>query len=481
MSRRRPSNRSCGWLLGGRLKIMQKLLNSRFVSQYGMLFVLFLLCLYYSFATMADYHPADEQAAADVAHYLVTERPAVQVMVIGRPNDKAYTGAMDEQLRRGGVEVVGVVNGEPNEIRARLVELGGASTQLDVVATLHAAAPDPGVLSPSSLAKLAEQYPSLANVQVIKPSSYRWPVFLKTDNLRTVLNNISVVAIIAIGMTMVIITAGIDLSVGSLIAFSGVVVARLISSLASSGEPGVIGVIACCIAAIALCALFGLFAGVMVTGFGIPSFVVTLATMQIARGLAFTVAGGPQPVPIKSDLLIQFGAGGGLFGIPNAVVVMVLLYIAAHLLMSHTALGRYIYAVGGNEEAARLSGVPVKRVLLFTYAVCGALAGLGGLIDASAFKTGVPKAGEGYELLIIAAVVVGGTSLAGGEGKMLGTLIGALILAVISNGMYLTEVGAYTQMIVFGALILAAVLLDMLKKKGWLGGGLRQPGVGDSS
>lgn len=470
-----PRRTSCGWPLGMSGDAMRKLLHSQFVSQYGMFFVLLLLCAYYSFATLADYHPDDERAAVGIADYLAAEHRDAAVLVVGRPIDKTFTAALEARLQEQSLHVLGVINGNPREIRSRLVELGASGSKVTFIATLHAAAPDPGVLSPASLEKLADKYPALANLQVIKPASYRWPVFLKKDNLRTVLNNIAVVAIIAIGMTMVIITAGIDLSVGSLIAFSGVVVARLIGSLAASGQPGVIGVFGCCLAAILLCGLFGLFAGIMVTGFGIPSFVVTLATMQIARGLAFIVAEGPQPVPIESDLLIQLGAGGSLFGIPNPVVIMLLLYLAAHVLMSHTALGRYIYAVGGNEEAARLSGVPVKRVLLFTYAVCGALAGLGGLIDASAFKTGVPKAGEGYELLIIAAVVVGGTSLAGGEGKMLGTLIGALILAVISNGMYLTKVGAYTQMVVFGLLILAAVLLDMLKKKGWLGGSQRGP------
>jgi ribose transport system permease protein len=154
-------------------------------------------------------------------------------------------------------------------------------------------------------------------------------------------------------------------------------------------------------------------------------------------------------------------------GLPVAVWLMAALYVAAHLLMTHTALGRYIYAVGGNPQAAHFSGVPVKRVLLFAYTVCGAGAGLGGVIMASQLKSGSPTYGGMYELYVIAAVVVGGTSLYGGEGKILGTLIGAFIIAVIQNGMNLTGVESYTQKVVLGLVILGAVLLDLLKKRGW--------------
>ncbi|MHC4202615.1 MAG: ABC transporter permease, partial [Planctomycetota bacterium] len=146
---------------------------------------------------------------------------------------------------------------------------------------------------------------------------------------------------------------------------------------------------------------------------------------------------------------------------------MVILYAGAHVLMTRTVLGRYIYAAGGNAEAARLSGVPVRRVVLFVYAACGTLAGLGGVVQASQLQSGAPTYGVMYELYVIAAVVVGGTSLAGGQGKILGTLIGAFIIAVIQNGMNLTGVESYTQNVVLGLVILGAVLLDMLKKRGW--------------
>jgi ribose transport system permease protein len=203
----------------------------------------------------------------------------------------------------------------------------------------------------------------------------------------------------------------------------------------------------------------------MVTMFSIPSFIVTLAMMLVASGLAYLCARG-QSIYQVPDAFIWLGRGAHL-GVPNAVWLLVLLYAVAHVLMTRTALGRYIYAVGGNAEAARLSGVPVKGVLLVVYAVCGALAGVGGIVMASQLKSGAPTYGQMYELYVIAAVVVGGTSLSGGEGKVLGTLIGAFIIAVIQNGMNLTGVESYTQKVVLGLVILGAVLLDNLKKRGW--------------
>jgi ribose transport system permease protein len=167
------------------------------------------------------------------------------------------------------------------------------------------------------------------------------------------------------------------------------------------------------------------------------------------------------------DSFVWLGRGADLKGIPNAVLMMFVLYIAAHLMMSRTVLGRYIYAVGGNREAARLSGVPVQRVLLCAYVLSAALAGLGGVVMASQLKSGSPTYGQMYELYVIAAVVVGGTSLSGGEGNMFGTLIGAFTIAVIQNGMNLCGIESYTQKVVLGLVILLAVLFDMLKKRVW--------------
>jgi ribose transport system permease protein len=209
----------------------------------------------------------------------------------------------------------------------------------------------------------------------------------------------------------------------------------------------------------------GLFSGGMVALFRVPSFIVTLGTMLVGSGLAYTLAGGESIYQVP-DSFIWLGRGTILWKIPNSVVLMVLLYAAAHIVMSKTVLGRYIYAIGGNAEAARLSGVPVRRVVLLVYTLSGVLAGLGGIITASQLKSGSPTYGLMYELYVIAAVVVGGTSLQGGRGKVLGTLIGAFVIAVIQNGMNLTGVGSYAQKIVLGLVILGAVLFDTLKHGG---------------
>ncbi|MBT5717330.1 MAG: ABC transporter permease, partial [Opitutae bacterium] len=269
-----------------------------------------------------------------------------------------------------------------------------------------------------------------------------------------------------IGMTLVIITAGIDLSVGSLIAVSAVLATWVIREWFGGDEATVGGMIAGCGLAILACSVLGLFSGSMIAFFGVPPFVATLGMMMVGSGLAYMLSGGLSiyQLPQSFDWL---GRGDDIVGIPNAVVLMVVLYLLAHTIMSRTTVGRYIYAVGGNPEAARLSGVPVKKILLWVYASCGALAGLGGVIMASQFKSGDPKYGLMYELYVIAAVVVGGTSLSGGRGKVFGTLIGAFIIAVIQNGMNLTGVQSYTQKVVLGIVLLLAVLLDMFKKRGW--------------
>ena len=275
------------------------------------------------------------------------------------------------------------------------------------------------------------------------------------------MKQISVVAIIAIGMTMVIITAGIDLSVGSLIAFSGVITALTIQSLGGSAPTSgdlwlgaMVGVL--------VCGLAGLFTGGLVTLFRIPAFIATLGIMFIAKGLAF-IFSDSAPVPVGNEAFGWLGRGRDFFGLPNSVILMLILFTVAHVMMTRTSIGRYIYAVGGNPEAARLSGVPVKWVLLFVYTLTGLLAGLGGVMEASLHTTGDPKSGDLVELKVIAAVVVGGTSLAGGQGRITGTLIGAFIIAVINNGMNLTGVESHMQKVIYGTVILVAVLIDRLK------------------
>ncbi|MBI1839236.1 MAG: ABC transporter permease, partial [Verrucomicrobia bacterium] len=257
---------------------------------------------------------------------------------------------------------------------------------------------------------------------------------------------------------------GIDLSVGSLIALSAVIACWVIRDATSGVAATSLGMIGACVAAIVACAAVGGFSGTMITRFGIPPFIVTLAMMLVGSGSAYLLAKG-QSIYQVPDSFVWLGRGADLFGLPNAVVLMLLLYAAAHTLMSRTRLGRYLYAVGGNREAARLSGVPVERVLLFAYVVSAALAGLGGVIMAAQLKSGSATYGNMYELYVIAAVVVGGASLSGGEGKILGTLIGAFTIAVIQNGMNLTNVESYTQKVVLGGVILAAVLLDRVRHR----------------
>ncbi|MCB9922895.1 MAG: ABC transporter permease [Planctomycetaceae bacterium] len=439
----------------------------KFISQYGVLFVLVLLCAYYSFATLNPQQPSDAAAGQNLARFIGQQLPNANVLIVVRDSadDRQYADSIRQTLTALNIEPVGIVAGEPRDVIVELRRLGTDGTKVDVIATQHASA-QWSVLGATKLNELANEFPSLANIQVLKPSSYTWPTFLTRGNLLSIGNQVAVTAIIAIAMTMVIITAGIDLSVGSIMALSGVLAAWMIQRMTGDSEPGAMDLMFACSAAVLSSALIGLLTGIMVTAFDIPAFIVTLAVMRIARGLAYKVADGPSPIGINSEAFHSLSAGN-LLGVPNPVILMIVLYILSYVLMSHTALGRYIYAVGGNAEAARLSGVPVKRVLVFVYAICGALSGLGGVMEASLFSVGNPNSGVGYELQIIAAVVVGGTSLMGGKGKVLGTLIGALILAVISNGMYLTKVDSYTQMIVFGALILVAVLLDQLKSKRW--------------
>jgi len=206
----------------------------------------------------------------------------------------------------------------------------------------------------------------------------------------------------------------------------------------------------------------------MITRFTIPPFIATLAVMLVARGVAFIITRGESVYQIP-DAFTWLGRGTSLLAIPNAVILMVLIYAASHVLMTRSTLGRYIYAVGGNRQAAKLSGIQTSRVRLAVYVVSGLMAGLGGVILGSQLKAGGPQYGDMYELYASAAVGVGGTSLSGGEGRVLDTLVGAFIIAVIQNGMNLTNVESYTQMLVLGLVILGAVLLDSIKKSGWRG------------
>jgi ribose transport system permease protein len=298
--------------------------------------------------------------------------------------------------------------------------------------------------------------------EVVSPPAYYGPTFLKVRNLLNIANQIALIAIIAIGMTMVIIVGGIDLSVGSLVALSAVIAARFIRDYGGGAEAGVPALFACCGAAIALCAAAGAFNGAFVTGMGIPPFIVTLATMSVASGLASMITRSETINEIPESILVL--TRGSLVGIPNPVILMLVLYAIGHVVLSRTTFGRYLYAVGGNRKAAWLCGVPVRRVELAAYIISGSLAGLAGVLMVSQYQSGAPTYGVTYELQVIAAVVVGGTSLAGGQGRMFGTLLGALLIAVVQNGMNLMEISSDPQKVVLGLVILAAALLDRLKQ-----------------
>jgi ribose transport system permease protein len=427
----------------------------RHFADYGMILVLLLLCVFFSFRTMTEQSAtgadAGEKLAGDIARAVGTGA-RVMIAVRDRDEDAAFADALSVTLAKSGATIVETVKGEPRDARAAMLRAG----RLDVIACNGATA-EWAVFS-----DIAGDFPALGSPRLMKPAPYRWPNFLKTENLLNIANQIAVIAITAVGMTIVIITAGIDLSVGSLIALSAVVSASLIVNVAGATNAGPAGMTLACLGGIAVCGLVGAFSGAMITLFSIPPFIATLAMMLIGNGVAYILAKGGSVYQLP-DSFVWLGRGEAI-GLPNAVVLMLVLYIAAHVLMSRMKLGRYIYAVGGNREAARLSGVPVRSVLLFAYAISGLLAGLGGVVMASQLKSGSPTYGQMYELYVIAAVVVGGTSLSGGEGKMFGTLIGAFIIAVIQNGMNLTNVEPYTQKVVLGAVILLAVLLDRLKR-----------------
>lgn len=283
--------------------------------------------------------------------------------------------------------------------------------------------------------------------------------FLTAENILNVTLQTSITAIIAVGMTFVILTAGIDLSVGALVAFSGVVATSVLKL-----ELPLVLLFPLAIVVAFLIGLFsGAFAGFFVTKLNITPFIVTLALMTIWRGAAYMYTDG-RPVWGLPDEFSIFGSGR-IAGIPVPTLIMVTVYAIAFVVLRHTRFGRHVYAVGGNREAARLAGVNTTRVLLAVYIICGMLSAMSGVLLASRMNSGQPNAGQMYELDVIAAVVVGGTSLFGGRGSIIGTFIGAMLIGVLRNGLNLLDVGSYVQSVVLGVVILLAVLMDHLRIK----------------
>jgi ribose transport system permease protein len=428
---------------------------AQFASDYGMIFVLLLLAALFSSLTIKQQHPTGADAGRQVADRILQQHAAsARVLVVTRDTaeDRQFAAATARRLQESGATVLANVNGSPADVRKAIEDILADGRAIDAIAANNVTAKW----------TVYDKFPTVGGAKCVTPSPYYWPDFLKMTNLLGVANQTAIYAIIAIGMTMVIITAGIDLSVGSLVALASVCSALMIRDWGGV-EAGVGTVAVGCLVGVLACAAAGAFNGLMVTAFRIPPFVVTLAMMMMASGLAFRLSDG-RSIPELPDAFFWLG-GQQTLGIPNPVLLMVVLYILAHVVMSRMVFGRYVYAIGGNQEAARLSGVPVKRVLLAAYSICGALAGLGGVVLSSQLAAGDPKFGVMYELEVIAAVVVGGTSLMGGEGKIFGTLIGAFIIAVIKNGMNLTNVDPFNQKIVLGAVLLAAVLIDTLKRR----------------
>jgi ribose transport system permease protein len=281
------------------------------------------------------------------------------------------------------------------------------------------------------------------------------PHFLTISNLLNIAQQTSINAIIAAGMTFVIISGGIDLSVGSIVALSGVVLGTLLhdghsAAVAISGALGV-GVIA------------GMLNGTLISFGRLPPFIATLGMMSVARGVALVFTEG-RPVSGFDEGFRQV-ATGSLGPIPAPIIVMVAFYAAAHVLLTRTTFGRYVYAIGGNEEATRLSGVAVRFHKTAIYCVAGLASGVAAIVLTARLNSAQPIAGMMYELDAIAAAVIGGTSLMGGEGSLAGTLVGALIMGVLRNGLNLLGVSSFVQQIVIGAVIVVAVLVDTLLKR----------------
>lgn len=429
---------------------------SRLAANYGMGVALILLCIVCSLATISDQLPTGKRAADSIAAQV---SDGASALVVGRSSgtDPELVQLLAERFEAKKVTVVERVVGGPPDARAALERLAAAGTKVDVIAASNEAG------GWAVFENLNARFPAIGTAQVVTPQKSRWPTFLTVDNLSNVASQVVIYAVLAIGMSLVIITGGIDLSVGSVVAFTAVVTAIVIRSMGGTDASLGTMLLASGIGIVAGGGL-GLVSGLLVTACQLPPFIATLGMMLVARGLAFTLTDGLS-VSQMPDAFTFLGRGT-LAGIPVAVLLMVGLYVIAHVVMSTTVFGRYVYATGGNREAARLSGVRVSLILVATYVISGLAAGLCGVILTSQLKSGDPKTADMYELYAIAAVVVGGTSLAGGSGKILATLIGALIIAVIQNGMNLVGISAYNQRIVLGIVIVAAVSIDTFRRSG---------------
>lgn len=291
--------------------------------------------------------------------------------------------------------------------------------------------------------------------------------FFTVSNWLNILVQSSIVGVIAVGVTFVIITGGIDLSVGSVLAFSSIVGGLLLEA----GQPVIVSVLASLIIGTAA----GFLNGFLITKFKMPAFIVTLAMMEICRGLTMVVTNGENQSltadkSLSANLYANYtsysifgGSIGGKFPVP--IIIMIIVLAIGYYMLRYTTFGRSLYAIGGNREASKFSGIKVGKIELLAYTITGLLCGVAGIVLNSRLGAAIPTAGEGYEMDAIGAVVIGGASLAGGEGSIPGTLIGILILSVLNNGLNLMNVNSFYQNVVKGLVILVAVLIDQLKKR----------------
>ncbi|MBE9610279.1 ABC transporter permease [Chitinilyticum piscinae] len=300
--------------------------------------------------------------------------------------------------------------------------------------------------------------PFIALLVVCAGLSIASPDFLTMGNLLNVMRQVSINALIAFGMTLVILLGGIDLSVGSILALSSVLTAKLISALGlDPALATMIGILAG--------ALMGAANGVVIAKGKVAPFIATLGTMTILRGLSLVFSEGRPVTGLNSDFFSMLGGGYVANLIPVPVIWMLLLFVVFWFVLKKTVFGRHVYAVGGNEEASRLSGLSVDSVKIWVYTISGAMSAMAGIILTSRLNSAQPTAGTGYELDAIAAVVLGGTSLTGGRGWIFGTLVGALLIGVLNNGLNLLGVSSFYQQVIKGVVILLAVLIDRGGKK----------------
>jgi ribose transport system permease protein len=301
----------------------------------------------------------------------------------------------------------------------------------------------------------------LALILLVVAMRFLTPYFWKTDNVFNVLRGMSTIGIMAIGQTMIIVTAGIDLSVGSVLAASAMIAARMMFIGVSPWLAVLIG--------LSFGALLGAINGLIITRLKVNPFITTLGMLSIGRGLAYLLASGLEGtvasnVPFRNEA-VNFLGNGYIGPVPVPVIEMVALVVIFSLFLRYTVLGRQIYAVGSNEQAARLSGVPINRVRFFVHTITGLLAAFSGILTAGLLGTSATNAGTGSELDVIAAVVIGGASLAGGEGTIIGSIIGAAIMAVLRNAFVLLRFPIYMQTISIGVVIILAVAIDQLRRR----------------